>query len=66
MNEQQINHAQRITNNNRDLRRHVSRLVFRSKSLRPDDIARTISNQVQCSDSGLLGIAGNVAGYEGE
>ncbi len=59
-NEPEVEHTDPPTNQDRDLSRSVSGLVLRSESLRTDDIACTVCNQVQCSDGGFLRVAGNV------
>jgi hypothetical protein len=59
-NEPQVEHTDPPTNQDDDLSGSVSGLVLRSESLRTDDIARAVRNQVQCSDGGFLRVASNV------
>lgn len=60
-NKRQIDQAGTLTNNNSNLRWNVT---ASTESLRPNDIAHTIADQEKRSESGFLGVTGDVGGNE--
>jgi hypothetical protein len=65
-NENQINNTQSIANHHRNLSRHIPRRVLRPESLRTNDIASTVPDQIKSSHCCLLCVPCYITGDEGQ
>jgi hypothetical protein len=66
MYKRQYPQAHRPTHDNCDLSRNISWRIRRLESLRPDDVARAVADEVHGSDGGLFRVARDVGGDERE